>query len=86
MEHGRLERRSSERFRTHLSGRIAWDDNARSIECIMHDLSGTGARLQFPNFAEIPLEFDLQISEEGASARARLIWTTGKEYGVMFID
>jgi hypothetical protein len=52
----------------------------------MRDLSVTGARLVFPYPAEIPLEFELQIPEEEASVQVRLMWSTGKEYGVIFTD
>lgn len=86
MKHGMMERRSSERFRTNLKGLIAREDNSPSVECIVLDLSTTGARIALLYPAEIPLEFELQIPEAGAFARARLIWTTGKEAGVAFTD
>lgn len=86
MKHGMTELRSSRRFRTHLEGRIKHDDNAPAIECVLWDLSETGARLMIPHSAEIPLEFELQIPEEGARAKVRLVWSNGVHHGVMFTD
>ncbi|MBM1172001.1 PilZ domain-containing protein [Microvirga arabica] len=89
MNQGQPERRSSARVRTRLTGRVAGEDHVPIVDCLLWDLSATGARLVFPDPAAIPLEFDalefsLQIPEQGASARVRLIWTTGDVYGVMF--
>jgi hypothetical protein len=39
-----------------------------------------------PHSAEIPLEFELQIPEEGARAKVRLVWSNGVYHGVMFTD
>jgi len=86
MTHGMTERRSGERFLTHIEGRVVLDDNASSVECIMWDISDTGARIGFHGPVEIPLEFELQIPEEGATAKVRLVWAKGREYGVMFTD
>lgn len=91
MKNGMPEHRSIERFPTKLTGWVAYNKNAPAVECILWDLSATGARLVFPDPAAIPLdfdqlEFDLQIPEEGMSARVRLIWTTGEQYGVRFTN
>lgn len=86
MADGMSWRRGSERFPTSLEGRISFDGDASPIDCVMSDLSTTGARLGFRDAAEIPLEFELQIPEAGACARVRLVWTRGAEAGVMFTD
>jgi hypothetical protein len=84
MPFGTPERRSSERFPTHLKGWIA--DKTALIECVLCDLSTTGVRLVVSEPADIPLEFPLQISDHGATARIRLIWTDGVHYGATFTD
>jgi hypothetical protein len=80
------QRRESERFHTELAGRIVPTDGFGSVECVVWDLSTTGARIRSSHPAEIPLTFELQIPEKGASAQVRLIWSTGKEHGVEFTD
>lgn len=86
MADGVSRRRSSERFPTYLAGRISFEDDSPPIDCIMSDISATGARLGIMQLAEIPLEFELQIPEEGARAKVRLVWSNGREHGVVFTD
>jgi PilZ domain len=80
------QRRASERFYTELAGQIVSADGFSSVECIVWDISTTGARIRSSHPAEIPLTFELQVPEEEASAQVRLIWSTGNEHGVMFVD
>ena len=80
------DRRESERFATHLKGEIVDRWGIAFAECSLSDISASGARLGFTQPVEIPLEFELQIPEEGVRASARLIWANGREYGVMFTD
>lgn len=86
MADGMSWRRASERFPTYLEGRITFDDDTSPIDCIMSDISTTGARIGLTQAAEIPLEFELQIPEQGARAKVRLVWCTGREAGVVFTD
>jgi hypothetical protein len=81
-----IERRSSARFDTRFEGRIQPIDGASAVECVMFDVSSTGARIAFPCPTEMPLEFELHLFEEGASACGRLIWSNGKEHGIKFTD
>jgi len=80
------ERRSSKRVPVHLEAHVVCDTSSSSAECIIRDISSTGARLVFPCLAEIPVEFVLQIPGTDAAARGRLIWSTGQENGIMFTD
>jgi hypothetical protein len=80
------ERRSSKRVRAHLEARVVCDTSSSSAECIIRDISSTGARLVFPCLAEIPVEFVLHIPGTEVAAKGRLIWSTGQENGIMFTD
>ncbi|QRM35487.1 PilZ domain-containing protein [Microvirga sp. VF16] len=86
MPFGPPERRSSERFPTHLKGWIADKTTPAPIECAIWDLSTTGVRLVVSEPAAIPLEFQLQIPDHEATARVRLVWTDGVHYGATFTD
>jgi hypothetical protein len=83
---GMPERRSSKRVRVHLEGRVVCDTSSLSVECIIRDISSTGARLVFPCLGEIPLEFVLQIPGTDAASKGRLVWSTGQENGIVFTD
>jgi hypothetical protein len=86
MTYGPTERRSHERFPTHLEGWIAQKTTRTPIACTVWDLSETGVRLVIDNPADLPIEFELQVPNAGAAARVRLVWTTGVSYGARFID
>jgi hypothetical protein len=78
------ERRSSERFPTSLEGWFAGETTGDPVACTVWDLSETGVRLIIPAPADIPLEFELKIPNEGAIAKLRLIWAIGDHYGARF--
>ncbi|QRM35583.1 PilZ domain-containing protein [Microvirga sp. VF16] len=86
MKHGLPERRSSKRFPTQLDGLIVGDQGQRPIACLVSDLSEVGVRLVVSAPADVPLEFELQIPAQGASASVRLVWTDGVHYGATFTD
>jgi hypothetical protein len=80
------ERRSSKRVRVHLEARVVCDSSSTSADCVIRDISSTGAQLVFPCLTEIPVEFVLQIPGTDAASKGRLIWATGRENGILFTD
>jgi hypothetical protein len=80
------QRRSNKRVRTLLDGRIVFNDRFSLIECTVRDLSDTGAQIAFAHPIEPPPEFELEIPKKGLSVRARVMWSKGKQHGVMFIE
>jgi hypothetical protein len=79
-----VERRSEERRRTLLPGRLAVD-HLRTLDCVVRDTSERGARLlcraAFPN--------DLVMLEINAAAgfkrKARMVWRRLEDCGVEFV-
>ncbi|MEZ0167823.1 PilZ domain-containing protein [Microvirga sp. TS319] len=87
MRHGGLpERRSCERFRTDLEGIVTGYPPHQPIPCMIWDLSEKGVRLIFPEFTDVPVQFQLTIPSQGARANVHLVWTDGHFYGAKFID
>jgi hypothetical protein len=84
MSLGMPERRLDERFATVLAGWIAGPNCLAPIECSVWDLSQSGVRLVISDSADVPVEFELQIPDAGATAMARLVWTDGTHYGAKF--
>ena len=80
------ERRSHERYPTDLPAWIAGKNSDPAIPCTVWDLSQAGVRLVIHDPADVPVEFELIVPSEGARAKVRLIWTTGIQYGAVFID
>jgi len=79
------ERRRTRRFPTRLEGRIVPRGDAPLLECVVYDLSEMGVRLVLCEKGELPLEFELEIPDEGARASVRVIWTNGREVGAEFV-
>ena len=84
MSLGLPERRADERFTTMLDGWIRDPESKARIECSVRDLSRSGVRLVVPDSADIPVEFELEIPDAGATAMTRLVWTDGTHYGARF--
>jgi hypothetical protein len=79
------DRRSSKRLPSILEGRITLDGGVTKITCTVRDLSASGARIWFPEPIDLSGEFDLEIPWIGQTARARLVWSKGRTYGLMFL-
>ena len=80
------ERRSAKRWRTILATRITSDSLSQPIECLVRDLSDTGARLYFADPSQLPPEFELEIPSRELRIRSRLMWSRGANHGVMFLE
>ena len=80
------ERRLAKRWHTVLAARITPSSRSKSIECIVRDLSDTGARVYFADTSEMPPEFELEIPSRGLKVRSRLMWNRGANHGVMFLE
>ena len=69
--------------------RHAWLDRANGsplVECVLGNMSDTGAKLLFTELPELPDQFILRLSVDGRVARkCRVAWKTDKEMGVQFI-
>lgn len=79
------ERRSSTRVRSFLGGKIVFNNPNSTIDCLVRNVSSTGARVLLSDTVTIPDEFDLHIARKGQSYRARLAWRKVDEFGVEFI-
>ncbi|WP_457093561.1 PilZ domain-containing protein [Microvirga sp. P5_D2] len=80
------ERRSAKRWRTILAGRIIFVGQSQPMECVVRDLSDTGARLYFADPSLLPSEFELEIPSRDLKVRSRLMWSQGANHGVMFME
>jgi hypothetical protein len=81
-----MDQRSNKRQRTVLDGRIVFNNRFSLIDCTVRDLSDTGARIAFDHAITIPPEFEIEIPKKSLSLWARVMWSNGKEHGVMFVD
>ena len=71
------------RQRTFKGGSIAFD-RAASIDCLVRNLSATGACLEVETPVGIPDEFTLIIKPEYLRRSCRVAWRAVKRIGVRF--
>ena len=80
------EQRVGVRKRTFLKGRIEFNGGASSMDCLIRDLSASGARLELSETAALPEVFDLYIAQKDQTFRSTLRWRKDEGVGVTFHD
>lgn len=78
------QRRRTDRPRVLLSGKIVFDQTARSLDCSIRDLTGTGAKVRLSGPELLPARFFLVEVRRGVAHRARIVWSSPPEYGLAF--
>jgi PilZ domain len=80
------ERRRSTRQKSFLRGCIYFNNRRSALDCLVRDISATGARLIFSDTVTIPDVVDLYISQKEQTLRAHVQWRHGDEVGVAFAN
>jgi hypothetical protein len=80
------ERREFQRGRTYLGGRLAFNNQYCTIDCLVRNMSQNGAKLVFQGTVLLPGEFELTLPQKGESRRARIVWRGEGEAGVTFLQ
>jgi hypothetical protein len=79
-------RRNSARNRSFIRGRIQFNNGQASFDCLVRDLSQTGARLAVTGSAPLPDVFELILPSRDARFRAQVRWRHADEIGVAFLS
>ncbi|MEM9028003.1 MAG: PilZ domain-containing protein [Pseudomonadota bacterium] len=79
------ERRQAPRQRVLKGAVAAYADRHMSIDCMVRDISATGARLKSAHAQMIPDTFDLIIELDGLEAECEVVWRKDGELGVRFL-
>ncbi len=77
-----IERRQAKRRIANEPGCLIFADGRR-LDCIVIDVSTTGAKLLFQGACILPNRFDLTIGVRKAGG-VRLVWRSGAQVGVEF--
>ncbi|MCE4226437.1 PilZ domain-containing protein [Methylobacterium sp. C25] len=81
-----MDQRQNVRMRTFLRGRIVYNGGASSMDCLVRDLSATGARLELSETSPLPEVFDLYIQNKDQTFRSTMRWRRDSGVGVTFDD
>ncbi|MBN9260817.1 MAG: PilZ domain-containing protein [Hyphomicrobium sp.] len=80
------EKRIIRRQRVLKSGKIIFAEGNSVVDCIIRNLSVTGARLEVPTTVGLPSEFTLLDAHANRQYAAKVVWRRGETMGVEFTD
>ena len=72
------------RQRTFLKGTLYYDNRRASIDCVIRDMSESGARLMFEHPATVPDNIELFIPQKQQTLQACVRRRAPKEIGIEF--
>jgi hypothetical protein len=78
------ERRNASRQKSFLRGSIQFNNRRTVIDCLVRDISASGARLIFSDSVTVPDVVELYIPQREQTLRAHVQWRRGEELGVAF--
>ncbi|HXW21083.1 MAG TPA: PilZ domain-containing protein [Roseiarcus sp.] len=76
--------RRAKRERTFLPARISFGEGALKADCVVTQLSPTGARINLAAAVALPDRFNIAIPQRGLACRAKLVWRKDDLAGLEF--
>jgi hypothetical protein len=80
------DRRGMARHRVLKGGMLSFNKGYGALECVVRNLSDSGARLAFGDTAAVPPRFGLRISGHDMVRDAQVRWRTLTDVGVEFVS
>lgn len=80
------DKRESDRVRAFLRAQIIFNNRMSTIDCIIKNISPTGARVALADTLAVPAEFDIYIPQRNCSHHAKLVWRDKDAIGIDFVD
>jgi hypothetical protein len=85
-QEGSAEHRRSLRRRTLLSAVVRQTNLLSTWQCVVRNMSETGARLEIPNGAFLPDRFVLDIPVRAIRVPSAVVWREPAAVGVRFVE
>ncbi len=79
-----MELRKHPRRRTLLSGKLVFEAGARSIDCLIRDMSESGAKIRLPGPELLPSQLWLIEMSGGVAHQCHITWRHQQELGLEF--
>jgi hypothetical protein len=79
------ENRVAPRLRSLLKGRITYNNRLSTMDCVVRDISTTGARLALTHQNVLPDKFELYVPLKEKSYSVEVRWRADEDVGVMFL-
>jgi hypothetical protein len=83
---GFIERRASPRTKVFKKGKLIHTNMIAVFDCMIRDISETGARLSCGETAMLPTEMKLLVSSQREMCLVRIVWRKSREVGVQFLE
>jgi hypothetical protein len=80
------DKRDSDRVRAFLRAQIIFNNRMSTIDCIIKNISPTGARVALGDSFAVPSEFEIYIPQRNSSHHAKLVWRDKDSIGIDFVD
>jgi len=77
--------RHAPRRRVLKGGMVATNDRHLTMNCMVRDLSDTGARVKVEGSVTLPDTFELIIALDGLEADCEVVWRSANEAGIRFL-
>jgi hypothetical protein len=77
--------RRAPRQRSFLGGKLVYGDGAFTLDCVVRDVSTTGARVKVPEGQAVPDTVFLVEMRSGIAYEARVAWKRHPEIGLEFV-
>jgi hypothetical protein len=77
------DRRRSPRRRQYKAAKLVFNDNQSVVDCILRDISGTGARVQLDGWFDCPAQVLLKLSN-GLAFLSDVVWSRDNQLGLHF--
>jgi hypothetical protein len=81
---GEKQRCASPRVKTFLRGLIYYDNRSTAADCLVRDISETGAKLELSENVIIPYLISLYIPKKNETLRATVQWRHSDMLGIAF--
>jgi len=78
------DKRTSPRLRSFLKGRVLFNGGQNSLDCLIRDISATGARLELSASVTLPDRFDLYLPHRDETCKVHIQWRRDTQIGVAF--
>jgi hypothetical protein len=79
-----IERRTDTRERVIYGGVIATDPKKSKVDCVVRNLSASGASIELSNSEKMPDKISIAIPKAGKSFLAKIVWWRADRAGLQF--
>src|SRR5450432_2328640 len=78
------DKRRVQRTRVIKGAKIIFGNRSSVLDCVVRNLTNSGARLDLPSLVGVPQTFELSFDQGHTIRPCRVVWRIGNSVGVLF--